>query len=129
MLQYIYHHYHQSLLLSLCHAARTDFPVPLSSLVPLIHHSWQVYQATCYISLELLLLSSSRSSNLCSSVWRRPLEYIAYEFVLTFSAMSCMSGSSNLDVFLDGWDVASRVGSIQLVVFLFNCRQAFSPYA
>ena len=33
----------------------------------------------------------------------RPQEYIAYEFVLTSPAVSCMSGSSNEDSFRDGW--------------------------
>ena len=32
-------------------------------------------------------------------MWRGPLEYITYEFALTSSAVSRMSGSSNFDNF------------------------------
>ena len=31
--------------------------------------------------------------------WSGPLEYIAYEIVLTSPAVPCVSGSSNFDVF------------------------------
>ena len=44
-----------------------------------------------------------RSSNLCSSMWRGPQEYIAYEFVLIYPAVSCKSGSSHLGSFHDRW--------------------------
>ena len=46
---------------------------------------------------------------LCSSMWRGPQKYIAYEFDLTSPAVSCMSGSSNLDSFHDGWLVAAQL--------------------
>ena len=37
-------------------------------------------------------------------MWRVPVEYITYDFVLTSPAVSCMSGSSNLDIFFfGGW--------------------------
>ena len=89
------------------------------------------------VSTELLYIGSSWSSCLCSSMWRCPLEYIAYEFVLTSPAMSCMSGSSNLEfswwVIGDRttavlWGVASRICSILFAAFLCNCCQVFSPY-
>ena len=51
------------------------------------------------ISTELLCIDSSWLSNLCSSMYRGPQEYIDYEFVLTSPAVSRMSGSSNLDSF------------------------------
>ena len=59
--------------------------------------------STSCISTELLYIGSSWSSNLCSSMWRGPQEYITYEFVLTSPALSCMSVLSNLDSFHDGW--------------------------
>ena len=36
-------------------------------------------------------------------MWRGPQGYVAYEFVSTSQAVSCMSGSSNLDSFRDEW--------------------------
>ena len=36
-------------------------------------------------------------------MWKVPLENIAYEFVLTFPAVSRMSFLSNLNSFRDGW--------------------------
>ena len=89
-------------------AASTDFPDPLLPLVSIVHCSWQVFQATSCIHTELLLIGSSWSPNPSSSVWRGPLEYIAYEFVLASPAMSCKS-LSNLDGFRDGWLVALQL--------------------
>ena len=60
-------------------------------------------QATPCINTELFYIGSSLLSNLCSPVWMGPQEYIAYKFVPTSSAVSCMSDSSNLDSLLDGW--------------------------
>ena len=34
---------------SSCRAASTDIPDPLSPLLPIIHHSWQVFRATSRI--------------------------------------------------------------------------------
>ena len=52
---------------------------------------------------------SSWSSCLCSSMWRGPREYVAYELILISPAMSHMSGSSNHN-FRDGWQVAAVDG-------------------
>ena len=92
------------------------------------------FQTLSCIDTELLYKDSSWSSYRCSPMWRGPLEYITFEFVLTFPAVSRMSGSSNLDSFLwwvvGGraliilWGVASRICSILHVAFLCNCRQA-----
>ena len=35
-------------------------------------------------------------------MWKGPHEYVTYEFVHTFLAVSHMTGSSNLDSFRDG---------------------------
>ena len=62
---------------------------------------------------KLLYIGSSKSSYVCSSMWRGPQDYIAYKFVPTFPAMSRMSGSSNLDslmVFVVGGRTASVCG-------------------
>ena len=63
-------------------------------------------QATSCIGTELLCIGYSWSSCLCSSMWRGPQEYVAYEHVLTSLVVSHMSGLSNLDSFHDGWKVA-----------------------
>ena len=55
-----------------------------------------------FLLVSNFLLGSSESSYLYSSMWRGPWEYVAYELVLTSPAVSCMSGSSNLDSFRDG---------------------------
>ena len=42
-------------------------------------------------------------------MWRGPSEYITYEILPTSPAVSCMSGSSNLDSFHDGWKLAVQL--------------------
>ena len=88
--------------ISSCHAASTDFSDPLLPFVPIFHLFRQVFKAISCISIELLYICSTWSSNPCSSMWRDPQEYIGYEFVLTSPAMSRVSGSLNLDGFRDG---------------------------
>ena len=87
---------------SSCHAASTDLPDPLSQPIPNVHCSREVFKAISCIGIELLCIGSSSSSYLCSSMWRGPQECIAYDFVLTSSVVSRMSGSSNLDSFVMG---------------------------
>ena len=87
------------------------------------------------IYTELLYKGSSWSSWLCSSMWRCPQEYIAYELVSTSPAASHMPGSSYFDSFflwvVGGrtaaalWDVVFRTCSILLTAFLCSCRQSF----
>ena len=55
---------------SSCYATSTDLPDLLLPPVSIIHHSQQVFKATSYIGTELLYIGSSRSSCLCSSMWR-----------------------------------------------------------
>ena len=91
---------------SSCHAASADLPDLLLPSVSIVHRSREVFQATSCIGTELLYIVFSWSTNVCSSVWRGPLEYIAYEFVLTSPGVSCISSSSNLDSFRGRWLVA-----------------------
>ena len=93
----------------------------------------EVFKAISCISTELLYIGSSWSSCLCPFMWRGPQEYVAYEFVLTSPAVTCMSGSSNFDSFRDGWWVAVQLLFCEVLppgfaAFLCSCRQAFSPY-
>ena len=123
---------------SLCRTISTDIPDPLSPPLPIVNCFREVLRTTSRIGTELLYIGSSWSSCLCSSMCRSPLEYISYELVLTSLAMSRMSSSSNFDSFRDEWtggstaaalrDAVSRTCSILLAVFLYSCRQAFSPY-
>ena len=83
--------------------ASTHLPGPLSPPIPIVHRSQEVFKATSRIATELLNIGSSWSSCLCSSMWRGPHECIAYELLLTSPAVFCMSRSSNLDTFRDGW--------------------------
>ena len=118
-----------------CHADNMDLPDSLLPPFSIVHHTRLVFQTTFCIGTELLYIGSSWSSYRCSSMWRGPQEYITYEFVLTSPVMFCMSVSSNLDSFREGWwvavqlwGVASRTCSVWLAVFLCNRRHAFSPY-
>ena len=95
---------------SSCHAASTDIPDPLSPLLPIIHRLWKVFRVTSRIITQLLYVCSSWSSCFCSAICGGPQEYITYELVLASPAVSCMSGSSNLDSFCDG-----RQAAVQLV--------------
>ena len=121
---------------SSCRAISTDISDPLSPPLPIVHCFRQVLRATRRILIELLQVGSSWSPWLWSAMWRGPWEYITYELVPTSTAVSCMSGSSNLDSFRDGgrwpygaafWGVASRTCSILLAAFLCSYHHAFPP--
>ena len=81
---------------SLCRAASTDIPDPLSPLLPIVHRFWLVFRATSVILTELLYVGSSWPSRFCSAICGGLLEYITYELVSASLAVSCMSGSSNV---------------------------------
>ena len=84
-------------------AASTDISDLLSLPISIVFGSREVFTALSWISTELLYISSSWSSCLCSPMWRGPQEYVTYKFVPTSPAISRMSGSSNLDSFRDEW--------------------------
>ena len=88
---------------SSCRVINTDISDPLSSPLPIVHSLWQVLLAISSISAELLYVGSSRTSCICSSLWRGPQEYITYELVSTSPTVSRMSNSKNFDSFRDGW--------------------------
>ena len=87
--------------LSTCRAASTDIPDPHSPLLLIIHRLWQVFRATSCILTQLLYVCSRWPSCFCSAICGGPLEYMTYELVPLSPAVSCMSGSSNLDSFRD----------------------------
>ena len=104
-----------------------DIPDPVPPLIFIVHLFRQVLKFTSRIGRDLLYVGSSWSSCLCSSMWRGPQEYVTYEFVPTSPAVSCMSGSLNMDCFCDGWYVA-----VQLLLcgvlppgLVPNCLQQF----
>ena len=87
---------------SSCYPASTDLVDPLS---PPVSTNLYRYRAVVYrfcIGTDMLYIGSSWPSCLCSSMWRGPREYIAYELILTSLAVSRMSASSNLDSFRNG---------------------------
>ena len=92
----------ESTLSSSYHAAIADLPDPLSPPVSIVHSSRQVLKTISCIATKLLYIGSSWSFRLCSSIWRGPQKYIAYEFILPSPAVSSISGSSNFDSFRDG---------------------------
>ena len=87
----------------------TDIPDPFSPPLSIVHRFRQVFRATSCIGTELLYVGSSWTSCLCSSMWTGPLVYVAYEFVPPSPAVSRMSGSSNLNSFRDGSQVAIQL--------------------
>ena len=87
---------------SSCRAASTNIPDPLSPLLPIVHRLWQVFRATSRILTELLNVCSSWPSCFCPAIWGGPSDEITYELFPASPAVSCMSGSSNLDSFRDG---------------------------
>ena len=80
-----------------------DIPDRLSPHLPIIHCFRQIPRATFYIGTELLYVGSNWTSCLYSSMWKGPPEYIIHKLGFTFPAVSLVSGSSNLDSFLDEW--------------------------
>ena len=91
---------------SSCRAASTDIPDPLTPLLSIVYCLWLVFRATSRILTELLYVCSSWPSCFCSAICGGPWEYITYELVPASLAVSCVSGSSNLDSFHDGRSVA-----------------------
>ena len=95
-IRHSHHHHHQY------HAASTNLPDHLSPPFSIVHRSREVFYATSCFSTELLYIGSSWSYSFYSSMRRSPREYVAYEFVLTSPAKSCMCGSYNFDSFVMG---------------------------
>ena len=113
---------------SSCHAASMDLADTLLPSVSIIHCSRELFKAIFYISTELLYVGSSWSSCFCSSMWRGPPKYVAYEFILTSPAVSHVSGSPNLDSFRGRWPYNCRVCGM-LPPGLQYCLQHFCVIA
>ena len=96
---------------SSCRAGNTDIPDPLSPLLPIVHRSRQVPRTTSRIFTQLLNVYSCWSSCFCAAMCGGPYEYISYEFVPASPAVSCISGSSNLNSFRDRRQVAVQLVS------------------
>ena len=77
------------------------------------HHHHHHHHVSPSTRISLIL---SWSFCFFSSMWRGSRVYVTYEFVPISPAASCMSGSSNSDIFCDGWKVA---------VELLLCRVLF----
>ena len=114
-----------------CHQHRSLWPSPATHL----HRPSLLVGLQGYILYQLLYINSSRLSCPCSSMWRCLQEYVGYEFVPTSPAVSRMPGLSNLSSFCDGgkWPYSCCFVEcclqdlLQLITFLCNCRQSFSP--
>ena len=91
---------------------------PLWPKLPIVHRHGQVFRATSHILTELLYVCSSRSSCFCSAISGSPQEYITYELVPASPAVSCISGSSNLDSSCDGRLIAVRLG-IYIYIYIY----------
>ena len=90
------------IIIMLCRQQGYPWPSPATSpyrsLPPAGLQGYILYPhkaAVCMFKLVVLLL-----------LGRTPLEYITYELVLASPAVSCISGSSSLDSFCDGRQVA-----------------------
>ena len=94
---------------SSCHVASKELTEPLAWPVSIVHFYREVFRVMPCICIELLYIDYCWSSCICSSIWRGPKEYIAYEFVLTSKAVSHMPALSNLDSFREEWWVAAQL--------------------
>ena len=85
-------------ILSWCCAASMDFPDPLyhPSFLPGLP-DYILYWHRAPVD-RLLLVNQFFLIHV-----KGPWEYITYEFILIYPAVSCMSGLSNLGGFRDGW--------------------------
>ena len=63
----------------------------LSLFVQIIHNSWQVLWTASSVCTELTWVSPCWLANIGMSMCRSPWENMAYEFILTSSAMPCIS--------------------------------------
>ena len=110
---------------SSCHTASTDILDPLSPLLHIVHRLWLVLRATSRILTQLLNVCSSWSSHPCSAICGDPQEYITYELVPASPAVSCVSGSSNLDGFHDRRQVAVQLVLCRVLLpgFIQYCSQ------
>ena len=109
LLKYLWTYIYISSSSSSCRAASTDIPDPLSPLLPIVHRLWHVFRAASRILTQLLYVCSSWSSCFCLVICGGPQECITYELVLASPAVSCVSGSSSLDSFRDGRQVAVQL--------------------
>ena len=108
---------------------------PLFPHLTVVHCFQHILRATSRIGTELLYVGSSWTLCLCSSIWRGPPEYITYVLVSTSPAVSCVSGSTNLIVYMMVgvrivaalWGAVIRTRSILLAAFSCNFLKAFSP--
>ena len=57
---------------SSCRTISTDIPDPLSPLLLIVHHLWQVLRATSRILTEQVYVGSSGSPYFCSAMWGGP---------------------------------------------------------
>ena len=75
----IYVYYRQEFLATLpfFKRSRCQHGSPFS----IIDRSQEIFKAISCIGTELLYIGSSGSSSLCSSMWKGPQEYIAYELL------------------------------------------------
>ena len=95
---------------SSCRAGSTDILDSLSPLFLIVHRLRQVFWTTSHI-LTLLNVCSCWSSCFCTAMCGGSQEFITYELVPASLAVSCMSGSSNLNGFRGGRKVAIQLVS------------------
>ena len=120
---------------SSCHAASTALPDHLSPPISIVHRSQVVFKATSCIGTELLYIGFSWSScfaRLCEEV-HRIISHRSSSLLLQQCPACLVRLTWIVFVMGDRWAysccfVASRTCLILLAAFLYNCRQAFSPY-
>ena len=101
---------------SSCRASGTDVSDPLSPLFPIVHRLRQVFWTTSRILTQLLNVYSCQLSCFCMAMCGGPEKYITYEFITASLAVSCMSGSSNLNSFRDRRQMAIQVVSCRVLL-------------
>ena len=119
---YIYiNTYESSSSSSSCTAISMDIPDPLSPPLSIVHCSRHFFRATSRIGTGLLYAGSCWSSYLCSSMWRGPQEYIAYELVPISPAVSPISCYPKINRLICSqfWVIIAALQSLHLWIKLY----------
>ena len=99
---YLCRHAHIYMLVYYCTWLNEAEEFIVSHIICLYHPSFLADRLDYILCLYRAVVSSCWLAHTCTSEWRGPLENIAYEFILTSPAGSCMSCSSYMDGIRDG---------------------------
>ena len=98
-----------------------DSPDSFSPLVSIAHRFGLVFLITSYAHTVLVQISSSWTSNICSSVRRNPEKYVAYGFSLSVSVSLSVCLSLSIYIYEISRSLTYLGLNIRLVCWLIGC--------